>query len=430
MQRRPSSFVSAVVTLAALGLSLTACSGGTPNPSDTATGNAPASAGLSGSITFQTWSLKNDKFTPYFENLVSTFQAAHPGTTINWIDQPGDGYEDKLQQQANSGELPDVVNLPDSFAYSLAKANQLVDLATADPAAIKLYVPGGLAGYTFDGLTGTWAYPWYLGTDLSWWNTAQLKQVGINTVPTTNEEFLADALTAAQQSGGQVRLISSMPDITLLQDAGVTIFKDGQFVFNTDQAVAALQTYVDLFQAGAMPPEALNNDYAGNTALFTQSKVAFTTASASFVNQLTNDAPSLIPDVDVTKRLATPPLFVQGLSVAKDSKNPDLALAFAQFATNTENQIAFVQLAQGFLPGTIAANEQPEKFTDPKATPLMQKAVAAAAESMKTARPNSTLQYTDAMKQYVGQQYALAMQGSITAKEALDAAVKFCNDNL
>lgn len=428
MQRRHLSILSSVALCAAFGLTLSACTGGAPTQGDQNSG--AATGALSGDITFQTWSLKNDKFTPYFEKLVSDFQSAHPGTTIKWIDQPGDGYEDKLLQQAESGELPDVVNLPDSFAFELAKAGQLVDLASADPDTLKLYVEGGLKGYTFDGLDGTWAYPWYLGTDLSWWNTKQLKEAGIDQIPTTNDEYLAAALSAAKKTNGKVRLISSMPDITVFSDAGVPIMQDGKFTFNTDEAVATLQKYVDLYQAGAMPPDALNNDYAGNSTLFTQGKVAFTTSTSSFVTQLTNDAPSLLPSVDVTPRLANPPLFVQGISVAKDSKNPALALAFAQFATNTDNQIAFVKLAQGFLPGTIAANESPEKFTDASATPLMKKAVSLAAEAMKTAKPSTTLQYTDAMKQYVGQQLALALQGKITAKEALDKAVAFCNQNL
>ncbi|MDR2973696.1 MAG: extracellular solute-binding protein [Propionibacteriaceae bacterium] len=426
---RHHSFIPVVAAIgAALALSLAGCTGGGPSTGGNANSNSAGSE-LSGSITFQTWSLKNDKFTPYFENLVKDFQAKHPGTTINWVDQPGDGYEDKLQQQAGAGELPDVVNLSDSFAYSLAKAGKLVDLASADPTAIKLYVPGGLAGYTFAGLTGTWSYPWYLGTDLSWWNTAQLKEAGV-TIPTTNDEFLADALKAAQDTNGTVRLISSMPDITVFEDAGVKTFDNGKFVFNTDKAVETLQKYVDLYKAGAMPPDALNNDYAGNSKLFSEGKVGFTTSTSSFVNELTTNAPTLLSEVDVTKRLATPPLFVQGLSVAKESKNPALALAFAQFATNDDNQTAFVKLAQGFLPGTVAANEDPSKFMDPSATDLMKKAVKLAAEEMKTAKPTSTLQYTDAMKQFVAQQLALAMQGQLTAKDALDKAVDFCNQNL
>src|SRR6476469_2869262 len=74
-------------------------------------------AAIKGTITFQTWSLKGDKFSPYFTALVAAFQAKHPGTTINWIDQPGDGYPEKVTSQVTSNSLPDVVNLPPEIAY-------------------------------------------------------------------------------------------------------------------------------------------------------------------------------------------------------------------------------------------------------------------------------------------------------------------------
>ena len=38
--------------------------------------------------------------------------------------------------------------------------------------------------------------------------------------------------------------------------------------------------------------------------------------------------------------------------------------------------------------------------------------------------------YTDAMKTYVGQQFSSAMRGDASAKDALDTAVKYCNDHL
>lgn len=423
-------FTKPLVTLAAASaLFLGACTGGDGGGSGEEAAPVPSDATLSGTIQLQTWSLKGDKFTPYFEKVLADFKELHPDLTIEWLDQPGDGYEDKVLQQAESGELPDVVNLPDSFAYQLAKAGKLVDLRAADPETMDKYVEGAQAGYTFEGLEGTFAYPWYLGTDLSWWNTEQLKEVGVE-IPTTQEEFMDAAKTAAEKSNGAVRLVSTIPDITTLEDAGVEVYDGEKFTFNTEQAAQALQGYVDLYAAGAMPPEALNNDYAGNAALFTQGKVGFTTATSSFANQLETDSPNLIPQVEVTKRLVTPPLFVQGISVAKESDNMQAAMAFAQYLTNDDNQIEFVKLAQGFLPGTKAANDDPSKFAAPDASELMKKATALAAESMADADPSTILVYTDDMKQFVGQQMALALQGKTTPQEALDKSVEYCNQSL
>lgn len=423
-------FKKPLVTLAAVSaLFLGACTGGGGGGTVDDAAPVPSDATLSGTIQLQTWSLKGDKFTPYFEKVVADFKGLHPDLTVEWLDQPGDGYEDKVLQQAESGELPDVVNLPDSFAYQLAKAGQLVDLRAADPATMDMYVEGAQEGYTFDDMEGTFAYPWYLGTDLSWWNTEQLKAAGVE-IPTTQDEFMVAAKTAAENSNGEIRLVSTIPDITTLEDAGVEIFDGEQFNFNTDEAAEVLEGYVDLYAAGAMPPEALNNDYAGNAALFTQGKVGFTTATSSFADQLQTDSPNLVPQVEVTKRLRKAPLFVQGISVAKESDNMQAAMAFAQYLTNDENQIEFVKLAQGFLPGTKAANEEPEKFAAPDASELTLKATTLAAEAMVDADASSILAYTDDMKQFVGQQIALALQGKTTAQDALDKSVEYCNQSL
>ena len=49
---------------------------------------------------------------------------------------------------------------------------------------------------------------------------------------------------------------------------------------------------------------------------------------------------------------------------------------------------------------------------------------------MKTAVDPTNVMWTEDMKTNMGQQMALAMRGDITAKEALDAAVKYGNDQL
>lgn len=415
---------------AAAAIALTACTGGAPasNPSTSA---APGGA-LSGEITFQTWSLKNDRFTPYFEALVKDFQTKHPGTTIKWMDQPGDGYEEKILQQANSGDLPDVVNLPPEFAYKLAQADKLVDLKKADAATLSAYIDGAVTAYEYPAITGSFAYPWYLGTDLNFWNMEQLKSAGVAEadLPTSIDGIFDLATKVAKATGGKVKVIAESPKMGTLSNAGVQLIKDGKFAFNTPDAVALIDKYRAAYAAGAMPPEALAGNYLGNSALFKQGKAAYTTASAGFASELEKDAPALLGQTVATARLGEPPLFVQGISVSKASKNPALALAFAQFVTNDDNQVKFLQLAQGFFPGTKKANENPSGFTSVIKNPLQKVATEKAALSIKKAKPEYPIQFTYAMDTYFKQQVALAVRGDITSKEALDKAVANANKGL
>lgn len=406
-------------------LMLAGCTGGGPAaPKDE--GQIDTSK-LSGEITFQTWALKDSKFTPYFEKLVSDFEAEHPGTTVKWIDQPGDGYEDKVLQQANSSSLPDVVNLPNNFAKKLSASNKLVDLKSAAPESVDKYVDGGVEAYTVD--NGLYGYPWYLGTDLLWFNSAQLAEAGVQP-PTSQEEYFTAAETAAKNTGGQVKLFSGLPGVDDLAGQGVPIFTDGRFTFNTPDAARLLDRYAALNKAGAMPPEALNNDYAGNSNLFLAGKVGYTTSTASFVSKLDSDAPNLKNDVKAVQRYSTPPLFVQGLSVSQDSGNKGLAMAFAQYATNDENQLEFVKIARGFLPGTKAGNENTAALTEGITDPLLAESVKIAAAQMPEAKELKPTEYSDDMDKFVKQQFALAMQGRLSSQEALDKAVDYCNSNL
>ena len=84
-------------------------------------------------LKFQTWNLKNEKFTDYFEGLIDQFEKENPGITIKWVDQPADNYEDKLSTDAAAGELPDVVDMGPEPAYTLASAGILLNLADAVP---------------------------------------------------------------------------------------------------------------------------------------------------------------------------------------------------------------------------------------------------------------------------------------------------------
>ncbi|MEI3844720.1 MULTISPECIES: extracellular solute-binding protein [Microbacterium] len=420
----------AVGIAATAALALSACTGG-----GTATGGGGADGEVTGEVTFQTWSLKNDKFTPYFDGVVEAFEKENPGVKVKWIDQPADGYEDKVLQQAESGELPDVVNLPPEYAYSLASAGQLMDLKT-ESSVLGDYVEGGVDAYTYDGIEGSFGFPWYLGTELNYWNTELLGKGGVTAPP----ETLQATLDAAEKlAAAGVQTISDVPSPKSLQimvsDGGGTldIVKDGKFVFNTPEAEAIVQRYADLYKAGAITPEALQNAGTANANInnFNKGTVAWATAGPNYIDKdIAVNAPTLLPNVAVTSGFGNPPLFVQGISVSANAKNPAAALAFAEYLTNTANQIEFVKLAVGFFPGTVEANADPSVFAETAQNEQQGVATDLAAAQMDKAKMLGAPQFTEAMETYAKQQIALAVKGDITPKEALDKAVEYAQQNL
>lgn len=415
---------------AAASLALAGCTGATGGGG--AAGPIDTDGELSGTIQFQTWSLKNEKFTPYFEDLIAEFEEEHPKVTVDWIDQPGDGYQDKILSQANSDTLPDVLNLPPDIAFPLVQAGKLLDLAAADPELEAEYNAGGWAAYSgFTGVEGTYGLPWYLGSDLSWWNLEKLAPYGVtkDDLPTETTEWLELAKTVAGESDGAVQLVSSMPGLDTFVSAGIDIMDDdGTFVFDTPEAVDIVQQYADAYAAGAMPAEALTGSYAGNAEMYLQGKVAYTTGGSGFAGDLRTKAPTLLEQTTATARPGIPPLFVQGVNVSADTENPEAALAFAEFITNEENQVEFVKLAVGFAPGTAEGAEEVVSSVEGDLDPAQAEAMTVMFDALDTAEA-TPFQWTGAMTDYLNQQMALAIRGDLGAEEALAKIVEYANDN-
>ncbi|RKE59369.1 ABC transporter substrate-binding protein [Microbacterium sp. AG238] len=383
---------------------------------------------VAGSIRFQTWSL-TPTYAEYLDGVIDAFEEKYPDVTVELLDQPGDGYSEKVLSQASTNTLPDVVNLPPDFALPLARQNLLYDVSKATDLE-STYFAGSVDAYRFDGVEGVYGYPWYLGTDVNYWNSTQLDACGLDSAnpPKTTDELFAQAATMADACPDNF-LISRVPGIGDFTLEGIDILNDDgtEFVFNTPEAAALVDRYAEAYANGEMPPTVLNADYLGNAQLFTQGKVAWTTGGATAIDSFEENNPSLKGNVAITPALNISPLYVQGVSVAASSENLATALAFAEFVTNAENQNAFAHIANVF-PSTQGSDSDPY-FTEDDGTPSA-KARITGFESLKTAEVLTPYSVNGAMNDYLNQQIALAIRGDISGQEALDKSVEKLNDLL
>ncbi|GIG61677.1 solute-binding protein [Longispora fulva] len=422
MRRVLVGFVAAATMAALAGCGL----GG----SDSGDGKTDTSGEIKGKVSLQTWALK-PKFTTYVQGVIDAFQKKYPGTQVEWLDQPGDGYSDKVLSQASAGSLPDVTNLPPDFALPLAKQGMLLDVGKADPKLAADYVEGGIAAYRYAGVEGVYGYPWYLNTDVNYWNKELLAQNGLDAAkpPTTLDELIAQATVMKERSGGKVYLMSRKPGLGDLANAGVKLMAaDGKsFTFNTPEAAALLDKYRDAYKEKLLPQDVLSDKYQGNSKLFSTGVAAWTTGGGNYITSLATDNPTLAPKVVPSKAMGTPPLYVQGLSVSKKSKNLSTAIALARWVTNAENQAAFAHLVNIF-PSTKASANDPF-FSKSDGTPSGDAKVLAFT-SLAQAQQLSPVEVSGAMSTIVDQQFGLAISGAATSKQALDDAVAKCDQLL
>ena len=404
-----------LATAAATALVLTGCSSG---------GNAADNGGgeISGTITLQTWAL-TPTYTGYLNGVIEDFEQAHPDAKVKLQDQPGDGYADKVLSQASSNSLPDVINLPPDIALPLAKRGFLQDVAKDDSKLASTYVAGAVDSYEYKGVDGTFGYPWYLNTDVNYWNSTMFAKCGLDAKnpPKTTDELFTQAKTMHDNCPTDY-LMSRKPGLGDFTLAGVKVLNaDGtKFTFaDSSKAADLIDRYKDAYQDGYMPSNVLNSDYLGNSTLFTQAKVAWTTGGATSLADFEKNNPSLKGKVTVSPALDTPPLYVQGLSVSSKSKHLATAEAFAKFMTNAENQEAFAHKVNIF-PSTTSSQSDPY-FSKDDGT-VNGEARVLANEALKTAKVINPVEANSAMTDFLDQQIALAMKGQVAPKQALETA--------
>jgi multiple sugar transport system substrate-binding protein len=426
------SRIGAGLAALAVGVSLTGCAlDGAGGTGSTPEESVDTSGEVTGEVSLQTWALKPN-FTEYVEGVIDAFEEEHPGTTVTWLDQPGEGYSEKVLSQASAGELPDVTNLPPDFALALAREGMLLDLEGVDDELESTYVAGGLGAYQYAGIEGTYGYPWYLNTDVNYWNSEIMEAGGLDPqdAPTSLDELIEQARTLEAATGGKQYLMSRKPGLGDFAAEGVAILDEAgtEFVFNTPEAVALLDKYRDAYADGLMPQDVLTDAYLGNSQLFTEGKVGWSTGGGNFIAGVLENNPSLEGKIVPSPAMGTPPLYVQGVSVSRSSKNVPAAIALARFLTNAENQEAFAEEVPGIFPSTIASQENPE-FAESDGTPS-QDAKVMAFTSLTEAQVLQPVEVTEAMSTVVNQQIAAAISGEVTSQEALDTAVQRCNELL
>ncbi|GEK02126.1 extracellular solute-binding protein [Streptomyces sp. ATE26] len=416
------TFAAAAVALL---LPLSACGSG----GDEA-GPTDASGKVEGDITFQTWNLRAN-FKQYFEGLIADFEKAHPGTHVKWVDQPAEGYADKISADAAGGTLPDVVNVSPDLVAPLAKAGLALDLDKSAGRYRSEYLPGAWAGHRVPGLSGTYAFPWYLNTGPLFYNKALFRKAGLDpsAPPKTYDDLFADALRIARTTGGKVATLANVPAIEDFGRYGVPLMnKEGTgFAFDDAKGVQLLTEYKRLYDAKALDPQALTATPESAGRKFLTQAVAMNPGSALDLGNFKKQAPGLYHDIGITDQITSTGhvnMYVMGVMVNSRTKHTPAAVAFAHFVTDARNQMAFAKKVAIF-PSTARSLDDPY-FTKEDGTDETRVRVAAA-KSLKNAVNYTPVLFSEQMKTALRNEVAKALQGKESPATALDNAVKACD---
>jgi putative chitobiose transport system substrate-binding protein len=339
---------------------LVACNGSSPNAANT--------GGGTGGKEVEFWTMQlQPKFTDYFNTLIGKFEQENPGVKVRWVDVPWEAMQNKILAAVASKTAPDVVNLNPDFASQLAARNAWLPLDDKiSPQVRQSYLEKIWQASRFNGKT--FGIPWYLTARVAIYNQDIFKKAGITTPPKTYAELAQAAKTIKEKTGKFAFFATLVPEdsgevLESMVQMGVDLVDaQGKAAFNTPAGKAAFQYWVDLFKQGLLPREVLTEGHRHAIALYQSGQTALLASGPEFLNSIAKNAP------DVAQASASAPqitgttgkknVAVMNLLIPKDTDQPDLALKFALFVTNSENQLAFAK-AGNVLPSTVASLKDP-----------------------------------------------------------------------
>jgi multiple sugar transport system substrate-binding protein len=365
MKTRPRYFTAALAALALVGVA--ACgssnsnnsSGGTSGPS---TGGASGGSQQFAGVTLNYWasnqgtSLDNDRqvLEPELKKFQQQTGAKVNLQVIGWPD-----LLNKILGATTSGQGPDVLNIGNTWAASLQATGAFMPFGDSELKAIggkDKFLPTAFATGGAPGQPPT-SVPLYGLVYGLYYNKKMFSDAGLQP-PKTWQELVADAkkLTIPSKKqwgmameGGSYTEGVHFAFIFGQQNGGQPFDDKGNPTFTSDGMVAGVKQYVDLMNDGVVNPSSAQYKQGPEApADFANGKAAMLMSQNNADNTLQADGMKPT-DYGVVAIPAPDPLppggkdvasFVAGINISifKNTKHKDAALAFVKFMTSPEEQ--------------------------------------------------------------------------------------------
>jgi ABC-type glycerol-3-phosphate transport system substrate-binding protein len=400
----------------------------------------PAEAVITGiepgaEITFWTFYL-SPTFDDYIKETIARFEATYPGVKVNWEDHQGT-FQDDLKNAFAAGNAPDVINLSVSEGWVSDYASQglLLNLDDKVPQAVKdIYFPGLWKEQLIDGKN--FQFPWYQGLNVELINKRLFAAAGLDPAafPKTIDGLpdLCKTLHEKAATVCDIRLTVNDLIAQMVYEGNVKpISADGKtFTFDSPEAVAWLQMYVDMVKAGTVDTSIITTkeDRTG-LLLFSAGQAPFYATGPNLIRDVKSNNATLYNDLAVAMSpLGKSQVTGKGLmsiSVKASTKFPNASIALAQYFTNPRSMVQFGKLVSVY-PSSPKAFEDPffsstSGAIEDSARPLAGSIVATYADIVPTIPKKADV------NDLVLKAVESALFSDVTAQQALTDAVKAAN---
>ncbi|MCL2162826.1 MAG: ABC transporter substrate-binding protein [Oscillospiraceae bacterium] len=339
---------------------------------------------------------------------------------------PWDEYWEKITAGAQSGILPEVgvVHYDDITKFAkLGVLNSVDDLASKLSLSASDYPPGYWENSVVDG--SMYGIPLDFHPVVMFYNKKLLAEAGVD-VPKTGEEFIDACLkiTKGDQYGTAVPVSDNaflrpiFSRTLLYQFGGKEMNPDGKtYCFNSPEGVAALQWLIDLIYEYKVSPENLEDA----VTMFTSNKVGFLFTGPWQILGFDENT-------DLDYGVAEMPLIGSNRVVWSGSHQlvKPVKKVTAEQAAAADDFIAYLidNNIEWAKAGQVPALNKARESAEFKA---LEKLVPIAAEFNYIKLAQNYPWYSDGYSYIFHRELAPALMGEMSAQEALDNCVDYCN---
>jgi len=387
-------------------------------------------SGDSGDVEIEFWTIAlGDAFADYINDMIERYEAEHPGVRVKWVDVSGGEVAEKFIASLVAGDPPDVANIYDLPRFLehdvLSNLDELVSPEAKDKRIAAFW--HGIGWYQ----GANYALPWYSGVNMLWYNKEIFAKAGLDPErpPRTMQEMFEFGRIIRERTGKfgvSWRLHPSLvapPWVILRMENVWPLFDDSyqHTTINNPEALAVFQSWVDAYQDGVLPPEALAAAHRDEINWFIEGRTAMLPFSGGWITRYFD--PSFEDKAGMAPlprgALGKVPASSQVLVIPKDSPHVEQAVDFGLFVTNDENQLEFCSYV-AILPSTKKAAadsffQQPPRNLSDRANQISSRDLP---NAFVAAPPD--VQGWSRMEDILYEEFAKALAGEPSAQAALD----------
>lgn len=313
--------------------------------------------------------------TEVLQGIVDKYETNNPGVTVEIVSLPWGQAFEKLATMVAGGDIPDVVEMPDTWQALYAGSGRL--------ASLKDHVAGWEHGSTLTDKTvamGSQAgdlymipYGFYLRA--MFYNKKLLAEAGVENPPVTMAEFMTASAAVSKLDGKSGYCLRGGPGGTngwimfaaTMNGSNEFFTADGQSRINEPGSVEGIQFMIDMYQNGNAPKDSVNWGFNEIVAGFYSGTCAFLDQDPDALIAIAERMPAedfaVIPMPVGPSGKAFPTIGFAGWSIFKSTEHEDDAWNLVAALSEPEANATWSKRV-GVIPIHEGADQDPHFKTE------------------------------------------------------------------